>query len=373
MRSEFFPRLIGRTAPHECTLGRDPQSLPGRAFKRRWARSWIVIGIAGLCVILGSVVEHAYVAAGSAGTILLIGWISPWVMTRPLSAKIKTRLIRCHAGDPVSLTVEQNNRWFLPIPAVMFDHPSANDLSIQPLTKTVAPGTSWVQLSLFPVRRGIWDLAGFRMITTFPFGTREAGRNVESHGRLIVWPKPLSVPQVLLSQATRSAIVGESRTSLHSQAEPCGVRDYQKGDSLRSIHWQQTARYEKLMVRGCMIGVQQSRTVWMDIRSSSFVDSSLFEQALSVGAWIIEESLREGLITDFWVGNTFIRVQDERGRIESLDRLAGVNLSNEQWPVSRMYQSGGLVVTTHRGWKSLASTGLTPFLVDVDLSGVDRF
>jgi uncharacterized protein (DUF58 family) len=84
--------------------------------------------------------------------------------------------------------------------------------------------------------------------TGFPFGLRESCRDLDVADRLIVWPRTYAVgpiPELVSGDAGD----GQSPRPRPGQSgDMMGVRPYRRGDSLRRVHWPQTARHGNLVV-----------------------------------------------------------------------------------------------------------------------------
>ncbi len=112
----------------------------------------------------------------------------------------------------------------------------------------VSPGeTAWSRYTYTFARRGRTRFAGFRLATRYPFGLFLKSGIIEEPGEVIVLPPvdPLAAPPS-----------GESRTAGDRPVDrrghgstPSGLREYQRGDEPRTIHWRRSAALDDLVVR----------------------------------------------------------------------------------------------------------------------------
>ncbi len=115
----------------------------------------------------------------------------------------------------------------------------------------VAPGwrrTEFV-FEFMPESRGVYPIGDASLACGFPFGLWEARRRIEVSGQLIVWPKTYSlgpIPEAAASDRSREGLVSMNKAGL--SGDFYGVRPYVRGDSLRRIHWGQTARHGELII-----------------------------------------------------------------------------------------------------------------------------
>lgn len=141
-----------------------------------------------------------------------------------------------------------------------------NPLSKPLLIKTVGE-TEVFQLMAGPLRRGIYRVQSITLYSCFPFGLVWASREVKFRfdrdeekteesrplPELTVYPRVYPVAGSFLQKLyVVSPALGllSRRSSLHQQSSVVrGVREYQRGDSPRLIHWASSARLGRLLTR----------------------------------------------------------------------------------------------------------------------------
>ncbi len=96
--------------------------------------------------------------------------------------------------------------------------------------------------------RGLVELKGFKISTTFPFGLFLKSKHITSPEQIIVYPaiKPLSDVRLFSGILTAR---GESRCARGSGSELYNIRPYTESDDARHIHWKSAARSDSLMVK----------------------------------------------------------------------------------------------------------------------------
>ena len=80
------------------------------------------------------------------------------------------------------------------------------------------------------------------------------------------------------------------------------LREYQRGDDLRRIHWPSSARTDELMIRQMETPWQSRALVLLDVRPSSYESSDAFEKAVSGAATIVTHLVGSGFDADLWAG-----------------------------------------------------------------------
>jgi uncharacterized protein (DUF58 family) len=115
-------------------------------------------------------------------------------------------------------------------------------------TAADAPPQDAVSLALAaPARVRGWQQAGtFRIATEFPLGLFHAWTYVELDMQCLVYPQPVPVADAPPAGAGRGGLSSAGRSG---HEEYAGLRVYQPGDSLRSIHWKSLPKTRMPMVK----------------------------------------------------------------------------------------------------------------------------
>ncbi|MGH9341815.1 MAG: DUF58 domain-containing protein [Acidobacteriota bacterium] len=95
--------------------------------------------------------------------------------------------------------------------------------------------------------RGIYAIEGFEVTTTFPFGFFWRGRKLSAQGEIFVYPELVDLKSLFLRfpflQGSQEKVLKGRGNVLYN------IRDYQSGDSARSVHWKSTAKLGRLMIK----------------------------------------------------------------------------------------------------------------------------
>lgn len=158
-----------------------------------------------------------------------------------------------HEDEPFTLTLELHNRRPLPAPQILLHDPcpvvapSAPQRDLRLLFPFLPTGITHHRLELTLYRRGVFHWHAIQMESRAPFGFFRRHRRLPAPQSLIVYPlvRPLSRFSLLDKQP--AAQWTTSRAGWGS--EVLGVRDYQRGDSLRHVHWRSVARRGQLVTK----------------------------------------------------------------------------------------------------------------------------
>jgi uncharacterized protein (DUF58 family) len=218
-----------------------------------------------------------------------------------------------------------------------------------------------VQWSFLPRRRGLFPEGPMVVSCGFPFGFYSARRRVFVRGQMLVWPEVVTLPPLSRAIAAGRALEDsfDSRRT-GTLGELTGARPHRPGESLRRIHWPQTARHNRLIVseqsaaggRSVQLVVETDREVHQQQG-----DDSTLEKALSVAASITSALLAEGVEVTLQLeaGGAISGHQGIAAVLDGLARheaAAAASLSELlSTPLARdaLHASATLVITTCQG------------------------
>ena len=228
---------------------------------------WFVVALIASLLVGAFLSPLGWSVAAGLATVIALGLGFPWLATRcvrcqlrPVDWELKER-----QASYLSFTVVN----YLPLPITglrvegYFSHLLADDAGGRPPADSVlaivpAFSRATYRLPLQPEYRGRYPLTKPHITCSFPFGIWTARRVVEDVSPVLV--RPLHIPIVSDVERVGSKWADHgpgNRPSSHGDFQ--GVRDFRDGDSLKSIHWAQSARNERLVV--CERGGPQQQTI----------------------------------------------------------------------------------------------------------------
>jgi uncharacterized protein (DUF58 family) len=119
------------------------------------------------------------------------------------------------------------------------------------------PGWRRSELScvVTPTCRGVYPLGDVVLATTFPFGLWQRQRRLRVTGQVVIWPRTFVVASPIDAHVEGHEGGTIELVRAGNGGDLLGARPYRRGDSLRRIHWAQSARYDRL------IACERQRTV----------------------------------------------------------------------------------------------------------------
>lgn len=220
---------------------------------------WCVVLAAGLSLAVGLLINP--VALLLTAVLVLLGGLAailPWFTMRGLDCVVSVDQSRGRVGESLGVRLRIRNRRFWPAWGVSLSGgfpTNRGDLAMNAqkasgVALARIPGRTEVEYvwRMTPISHGSYPLAIPQLETAFPFGIFRSSRAVRVEGRTIVWPAtvPISGLPDAPAEAGREEVMSD-RTAGET-GDLLGTRLFRAGDSLRRVHWVQTARQQQLVV-----------------------------------------------------------------------------------------------------------------------------
>jgi uncharacterized protein (DUF58 family) len=214
----------------------------------------------------------------------------------------------CGERVPVSLTV-RNGGW-LPVPWLEVHESLPVALAAPPfyheITSLGIRERKGFQYTLNCRQRGYYTIGPLTMRTGDLLGAVPVKELTVEAEHIIVYPRV--VPMQRLGLPTHSPLAAlPNRTPLYEDpARVMGVRDYQRGDSLRRIHWTATAsagrllvkRYQPAIARETLICLNLNQDDYPQRRRYTATELAIVAAASVANHVITREKLPAGLVTE---------------------------------------------------------------------------
>lgn len=329
---------------------------------KRPEASLALAGIAALaCAIF--VQPIAFVAFGAILSTLALGWIWPWLAIRGLQSEMQFALSRTTEQQPTQARLRIRNRWPWPVWGLALRDgffPDEATSGIAAIALASVPGwhTTEFDWEFRPPCRGLYPFAVPRLTTGFPFGLVQAGTPVQTASELLVWPyaAPLDVMLDSTEQQAADDFLCEHRVG--ECGDFTGTRAFRQGDSLRRVHWAQTARQGRLIVTERQAAIQMAVRVVVDLDPTIHAGagtSGTLEWAIRLGASVAKIYHQQHAAVECHLGPTIFRIASgEVGWKRFLDELArlprdGITSKDPLQTCShRQHEILEVVVTTDR-------------------------
>lgn len=300
-----FRRALVAIVSHDFCPGAD----------RRLA--WLRRPIAGLSLMLAvalacAIFIHplAFVPSVAILLVLAIGYAWPSIAIRGLSAQLRLFESRVREGDRVHAAVTITNAWPWPVWGISLEADLGQAASVA-LASVAGRSTTEFEWTPMAGRRGEHPSRPPVLVTGFPFGLRMARRSLSVERPLVVWPRTVSLETLLDAAETRPSDDRFSETRVGESGDNGGTRLFHPGDSLRRVHWAQTARSGQMVVSERQAPTLSAVRVVFDPEERFHEESgaeNTLESTIRIVASICEAYHREQAVVECCYGHHTIRL-----------------------------------------------------------------
>lgn len=230
---------------------------------------WFAIAAAASLAIGLTLAPQGLVMFAAITAFILLGVAWPWIEMRGLTCRLRFMKGRLREEESVRVRLDVVNRWPWPVRGLAVERGflAEADSGGNPTDVALARVPGWSQSTFYwvfhPPRRGVYPAERPMLSTGFPFGIWHARREALVAGKLIVWPQTIRLDSVPPVSGRDFTVAGMLSEQVGNEGDVLGVRPYRQGDSLRKVHWAQTARHDQLIV--CERQATAGRTVRVTI------------------------------------------------------------------------------------------------------------
>ena len=254
---------------------------------------WVVTAIAFSILIGIFVGPQGYVLACAFLALLVLGLIWPWLSMKGIRSEIVFPLGRLSENEKFDAVFKVRNYWPLPVFGLMVKGDFLQELGPEeePVAFSLKHVPAWsqaeFQIPITPRRRGQLPCGETQLINGFPFGLIDISKSITVSTPVLIWPARQPLDGQPAACGTNYNMFGALCDRSGTDGETIGVRCYQNGDRLRSIHWAQTVRSQTLMVRERQTMTSTAATVVLDLATESHVGQGVqnsYEWAIRIAA-----------------------------------------------------------------------------------------
>ena len=292
------------------------------------------------------------------------GVLLPWISVRGIRCQVMFDVRRAAFGQPALVRLQIRNNCPFPVWGLCLINgftglPRATEIdSDEGVSLARIPAWSTMEYSwpFEPRRRGIYPNRLPEIETSFPFAIFRARRCADVSGQLIVWPETVDLEG--LPGAAESQLAEERFSERRSGefGDTLGTRLFRNGDSLRRVHWAQTARHQTLIVTERQAPAMTTVRLYLDLSEAAHPlttrDRSI-EHCVSIAASICESLHRQQCRVELVHGNQFHVAGDSTLSLQCvLDALAVAGVTDSSPARTRTSRSGfQIVITTAHGFR----------------------
>ena len=305
-----------------------------------------------------------------------IGILMPWLAMRGVDVHLTFDIRRSRVGQPVLVRLRVRNRWPWPVWGLSvvrgFALREAADTE-EGVSLARVPGWATVEYSwpFVPQIRGMYPLTSPEIETGFPFGLYRAARKATVDGHVVVWPKTVMLAGLPDAAETRQSDEQLADRRVGDFGDMLGTRPFRQGDSLRRVHWAQTARQQQLIVCERQAPATTAVRVTLDVDPGSHPNcdasdrhaNDSIELAVQVAASVCESLHRQHCRIELALNDQLlIAGESATGFHRVMDALTQASLAETTSPLNRRRTASanfGVTVTTPMGlrWRGRQLSG----------------
>jgi uncharacterized protein (DUF58 family) len=219
---------------------------------------------------------------------------------------------RAFPGDLVTVDLTVHNADWLPIPWLEVHESLRVELTAPPFYREVVSlgprERRHFHYTLHCRRRGYYPVGPLTMQTGDLLGIVRSSQAQAGPDHIIVYPRVVPLQQLGLPTRSPQVALPAPSPLFEDPARVMGVRDYQRGDSPRRIHWTATASSGRLLVKQYQPAIARETLICLDLDQEDYERRQRYtatELAIVVAASIanhiiVREGLPVGLSTEAW-------------------------------------------------------------------------
>lgn len=210
----------------------------------------------------------------SAGIYIIIR-IWNWRVIKALDVQRILNHDHAFLSEAVPVTLTLSNPTFFPILWVKTKEILPSNLATTGQTATVVgiPPKRQIKLhyQILCRKRGYYLIGPLEIETGDCLGFEEQRKIIQNTASLIVYPNIVPLEKLFLASREPFGVIKSQRRIFADPSRFIGVRDYHRGDSLRTIHWKTTARVGKLQVKKYEPAITMTNLIFLNLNYDEFV------------------------------------------------------------------------------------------------------
>lgn len=155
-----------------------------------------------------------------------------------------------------------------------------------------------ISTEIYCGRRGVYKLDSLTVKTGDPFGFFRLTKRLADGGEVKVYPRLRSFPGLDLPVYRQAGEQAAKNTVFEDRSRFAGLREWQDGDSIKQIHWKQSAKQEKIIVRKFESAAEAGLILFLDMFAESYRHDSghlLEDLAVELAASLAYSRLKANL------------------------------------------------------------------------------
>jgi uncharacterized protein (DUF58 family) len=262
--------------------------------------------------------------------------------------RVQRRFVdRAFLGDRVTVDLTVHNVGWLPVPWLKVHESLRVELTVPPFYREVVSlgprERRHFYYTLHCYRRGYYPVGPLTMQTGDLLGFVRTSQAQAPPDHIIIYPRVVPLQQLGLPTRSPQVALPARSPLFQDPARVMGVRDYQRGDSPRRIHWTATASAGRLLVKQYQPSIARETLICLDLNQDDYerrqqytaTELAIVAAASIANHIVVREGLPVGLTTEAWdpllddQARFFLPPRSERAHLMSLlEVLARVRITS---------------------------------------------
>jgi uncharacterized protein (DUF58 family) len=273
---------------------------------------------------------QGFILATAFSSLLAVGLAWPWLSVKGITCTLVLPAEQLLEGKDFDVVFKVKNYWPFPVFGLMVKGDFLQDrhLDEEPVVFSLrwVPGWADTEFRVPTVAscRGELPRGEILVANGFPFGLYEFSKIVDVPKTTTVWPATNVLDDDLNTFATARSLKGKLCDRPGDIGDSIGVRAYQQGDRLKNIHWAQSARSQRLMVRERQSPASTKASVILDLSPEvheGVGSQNSFEQAIRIAAsvcWKLHQSTADIQLNIIGLNPNQCRPTDNRSGVTKI-------------------------------------------------------
>lgn len=296
---------------------------------------------------------------------LILSGIVCWVNFLSARWRLETSSTFRVGEEGTATVVVENARQRFPLHCLSFslESEAVEDEKRVYLKESLNPGESTQLLWRFkPTRRMKASISVRDVVSSFPFGFLTKYIAGECEALVTVWPKRVAyVPS--RNPGSVGSLQGRSSKKKGHSGELIGLRQYQRGDAQRDIHWKVSAKQGRLIVKQNASETQAIFRVVIDPSEFLWKDAEVFEKMCSFAASYAEDLFLESKLDSCHiVGGSSVQIR----RVADLESF--LDILSDLEPQKNDSESRDMHVANRIVFKPINSGGVGAFINEIQVA-----
>lgn len=277
--------------------------------------------------------------------LMIVGWCTPRAILMNAKMDVFVDQQRVVEGENLGFTVRLKALGQVPLIGLCLDtklpwisksSESPSDGQLTTLRIGLPVMWPWVKktqqwsASWFASQRGIYPHVQPQLTSSFPFHLREIHKHVENFTEVIVHPRTFPISEWPFINHGKDEYSDFLAQTKGNSDDTVSLRDFRRGDDYRRVHWQQTARTGKVIVREQQASINPRFTIHLE--DARQYQGWTLEWAVRLAASFIVAAHERGWQCDLHMGSEGALnscYYHHRSTQYYLDKLAGFGIADQ--------------------------------------------